>query len=272
MSFNAKELTEKIQASKVQGIGKAVRELADRYSSNDNPLTFIIDDADLAFDPESNDIDRSSARWLLNFFVDITKRTNSANVILVSSNLSFPYTVSNAIHFNAAYFTNIIFIGELLPKEIWHVMVERWKLPEDLARSLIAYYGGDWWTIYNALQHLRSDLEHFNPRSVWSHTLEDEIVGCLDWAASMGTEKETRMRQVLEDLCAKGFAPLTRLHDPIAEHLASKYIGSVVKNTNNVVGLDNSLWHDAAVNFNYAMIPSKQWLRLAIGYSLAGTP
>lgn len=82
MSFNTKELTEKIQASKVQGIGKAVRELADRYSSNDNPLTFIIDDADLAFDPESNDIDRSSARWLLNFFVDITKRTNSVSVVV----------------------------------------------------------------------------------------------------------------------------------------------------------------------------------------------
>lgn len=191
-------------------------------------------------------------------------------MILVSSNLSFPYTVSNTIRFNAAYFTNIIFIGELLPKEIWHVMVERWKLPEDLARSLIAYYGGDWWTINNALQHLRSDLEHFNPRSVWSHTLEDDIVGCLDWAASMGTEKEAHMRQVLEDLCVKGFAPLPRLHDPIAEHLSSKYIGSVVKNTNNVVGLDDSLWQEAAANFNYAMIPSKQWLRLAIGYSLAG--
>lgn len=78
------------------------------------------------------------------------------------------------------------------------------------------------------------------------------------------------MRQVLEDLCVKGFAPLPRLHDPIAEHLSSKYIGSVVKNTNNVVGLDDSLWQEAAANFNYAMIPSKQWLRLAIGYSLAG--
>lgn len=80
------------------------------------------------------------------------------------------------------------------------------------------------------------------------------------------------MHQVLEDLCVKGFAPLSRLYDPIAEHLSSKYICSIVKNTSNVVGLDDSLSTGAANNFNYAMIPSKQWLRLAIGYSLAGIP
>lgn len=87
LSFNTKELTEKVEERKVQGIGKAVWELADRYSSFDKPLTFIIDDADLAFDPESNDIDRSSARWLLNFFVDITKRTNNVSALVFLASL-----------------------------------------------------------------------------------------------------------------------------------------------------------------------------------------
>ena len=77
-------------------------------------------------------------------------------------------------------------MGELLPHEVWHVLVDRWHLPPQLAEQFISIYGGDLWTIYNALQNLSADLDQFNPRSVWGHTIEDDILECFEWSEACG--------------------------------------------------------------------------------------
>lgn len=146
-------------------------------------------------------------------------------------------------------------------------MVMRWGVAPQLAEALISYYGGDLWSIYNALQLLKADLDHFNPRSIWGHTLEDDILDCYEWKDG-APEERLRMQTILVKLCEDGFAPLQRLNDPVALYLSKKFIGGVIKNTTNMVGLSEEVWK-ANAGCDYGIIPSKQWIRLAIGYVLA---
>lgn len=80
LSLNAKDLTEKLEANKMSSVGIAVRGLTERFSSADRPLTFIIDDADLAFDNEYGNLEDRSARTLLDLFVYITKKSNKVHI------------------------------------------------------------------------------------------------------------------------------------------------------------------------------------------------
>ena len=73
----------RIQSSQIQGIGVAVREIVERYSTFEHPLTFIIDDADLAFDQDYGNLDKKAARMLLELFVDITKKTNNVCIRII---------------------------------------------------------------------------------------------------------------------------------------------------------------------------------------------
>jgi hypothetical protein len=143
VSVNFKEVSGPIEANTTKAVGTIIRELTKQFATNDkqkriskgespNVLTLIIDDADLAFDNEYSELTTKSARILLDTFVDITKKYHSANVILVSAKLSFPYDLARKLHFNTSYFTNVLLFPELAPWEIYHTLADNWKLGPSL--------------------------------------------------------------------------------------------------------------------------------------------
>ncbi|RYG99496.1 hypothetical protein EON65_50215 [archaeon] len=77
------------------------------------------------------------------------------NVVLVSSNHEFPAQLaSDPLFFDMHSFTQIVYMHELDPKDMYELLTQTCKLGHHLASLLISCYGGDIEGIYQALYRL----------------------------------------------------------------------------------------------------------------------
>jgi hypothetical protein len=92
--------------------------------------------------------------------------TLQLNVILASSEHSFPFRLCNDLKFNIKNFTEFIFAGEIPPNKMFELFTTQWGMGENMALAMVDFYGGHVWSALNAIKkrhiNIASDLLRAN--------------------------------------------------------------------------------------------------------------
>ncbi|RYY88898.1 hypothetical protein EON63_01625 [archaeon] len=76
-------------------------------------------------------------------------------MVLASSDYNFPaYLSSSPLNFDLHSFTQILYMHEIPPQDIYKVLTSQWHLGHHLSCLLIGFCGGDLEAIYQALYRL----------------------------------------------------------------------------------------------------------------------
>ena len=170
----------------------------------------------------------------------------------------FPFRLADPrLSFNLKDITEFIFAGEVPPNEMYKLLTDEWKLSNNLSLALISLYGGHIWDIYQALMRLRESKEDFYP---FDANLSGNIDSCFD----SGKDNE-KFVEYLKLLSEKGFAPIKKRNDAVAEVLSKHNVAGVVMKTSLNIGLPKSVWSDGC---KYGLVPYSQSTRLLIAECL----
>jgi hypothetical protein len=137
-----------------------------------------------------------------------------------------------------------------------------WGVQRHLRAALIDMHGGHIYDIYLALENIKNaDFAGIDP------SVFDRVQDCLDTFSGTdnlsGADKK-RMIHVLEQLAVKGFCPLEKSKDKIAEVISRTGVGGVVRKKS----ICFSLPYDLFGEFDFGLIPAKQSTRLGIAKQL----
>lgn len=174
-------------------------------------------------------------------------------MIMCSSEHAFPFRLSD-LGFNTDYL-NYIFVGELSPCKISNLLVN-WGVGRHLRAALIEMHGGHIYDIHLALESIKNEnLAGIDP------SVFDRVQDCLD--TFTGTDKK-RMIDVLNQLAVKGFCPLEKSKDKIAEVISKNGVGGVVRSKSHCFGLPHNIFDEC----DFCLVPAKQATRLGIAKQL----
>ena len=98
-----------------------------------------MDEANQAL-PVANNLE--SAQRALQYFVMLTKETSIASVVLITSNLGYPFRL-RACGMDLLNIANSIIANEVPKKEMVKLMVNGWNMSIDLAEEFFTHCGGD---------------------------------------------------------------------------------------------------------------------------------
>lgn len=126
-------------ASETDGIQVLEAFVKAAQKRNEYPI-LIIDEANLAFSP-----DGSKNKPMLDKLVQLTKQQREMMTLLTSSEHAYPYKL-NRIGFNQADLTNVIYAGEIPPKEMRELLVSRLGMGDRLADGFLSAFGGHIYT------------------------------------------------------------------------------------------------------------------------------
>jgi hypothetical protein len=146
-----------------------------------------------------------------------------------------------------------LFVGEIPPNEMFHLLTAQWEVPDALALALVSLYGGHLYDIYRALDRLRILKARFFP-------FDADLSAGIEESFEEDVDK-TLLVDTLKLIAETGFAPLENLKDPIAEVLSKHNVAGVVIKASLNVGLPDSVW---GAGCEYVLVPSSQSTRLVI--------
>ena len=177
-----------------------------------------------------------------------------ANIILASSEHSFPYRLGNSrLGFNTADLTQFIYAGEVPPDKMYELLTTKWGIGHNLAVTLIDHYGGHVYDTLLKLKELNSMGDSFEPGIQMQ---ADSVLKCLKFDGD-----KPHMRELLTQIAEKGFAPLKDKEDREAEIISKNNVGGQVqKDRAMVIGFPADKWG----KYKMGLIPSKQSIRLVI--------
>ena len=144
-------------------------------------------------------------------------------------------------------------MNELAPKDIYSLLINEWKVKENLAIALISIYGGHIWNIYLILQNL---ITKNDKKLYFDSNLYENIQNCFDSELINENEMITTLRLLAET----GFVPLQRRNDPIAQIISDNKVGGIIIRTANHCDFDNEVWKGS----QFGLIPTNQAIRLII--------
>ena len=98
-----------------------------------NATCIVVDEANQALPVAT---DSESAQRALQYFVMLTKETSIASVVLISSELGYPYRLQ-ACGMNLRDIRNIIIANEVPKEEMLKLMVNRWNMSETHCRGIL---------------------------------------------------------------------------------------------------------------------------------------
>ena len=127
-------------------------------------VTIIIDEANLALpaDQNADQMDIKTAKAALAQITRITKQSNQASVILISSEHGYPYKLALA-GLNLLDIKNVIIAPEVPPRFMYKLFVEKWQMGERLAPLLLSVCGGSIDSAMTALGNFKMNREQFYP-------------------------------------------------------------------------------------------------------------
>ena len=129
----------RLLASETDGIQVLDAFVKAAQNRNEYPI-LIIDEANLAFSP-----DVSKNKPILNKLVQLTKQQRDMMTLFTSSEHAYPYKLDR-IGFNQADLTNVIYAGEIPPKEMRELLVSRLGMGDRLADGFLSAFGGHIYT------------------------------------------------------------------------------------------------------------------------------
>eukprot|EP01036_Dinobryon_divergens_P043213 gene43213-57506_t len=166
-------------------------------------VVIIIDEANAYFRKSS-----SSSADLLQMFILLTKEKKLVNVLLSTSEFSFPYTLQNDMGFKSVFLNSVMVLGEVLPDDMYTLLTTDFQLRHNLALRLIDLFGGQVYHMIRVLCRLQqqSKYQDLVPREVFPEGGIGNVESCL--SDCQDDKETTRMVEVLKILAMKGFVPM----------------------------------------------------------------
>jgi hypothetical protein len=192
-----------------------------------------------------------SAQLQLAKLVELTKQSRQMNVLLVSSEYTYPHRLRNGHFFNTTNFTDVLFAGEVPPAAMRQLLVQRWGLGPRLADVFVAFYGGHVHMAALALEKLSQQLDEFNCEEVAPSGVLSAIVDCIE-----GDGSGEPMVAMLRALAARGLAPVSSEANAQAQALSLANVGGLVTTSSRVAGLPQGL----RSGVNFGVVPSSQFV------------
>ena len=228
-------------------------------------ICLVVDEANLAFPtppgappddsaPPSQDRARllSDTQLLLERLVLLTKQTRRLNVLLVTSEYSFPHRLQHDNFFNTDNLTDTFFAGEVPPAAMRALLQDVWGVGPRLSDVMLAYFGGHVYLASRALRKLAVSLDGFKCESVAPKLASHSLSVCLQ-----PREDAAPMQAMLRTLAAQGFAPVENASDASAQRISRANLGGLVDTAATVVGLPEALRGGA----DYGVVPASHFMR-----------
>ena len=247
-------------------VSSAITALIERLSSSDkektlssrirdmkgkgNATCIVVDEANLALPVPT---DSEATRRALQYFVMLTKETGIASVVLISSELGYPYRLQ-ACGMNLRDIRNIIIANEVPKTEMLELMVNRWSMSKPLAEAFFTYCGGDVDLCYRGVEQLQSFGEDFEPFVLL------KCPGLPSCAA------DPDAKQHLQNLAKQGWSPVYDIKaDKAAELIAQENVGGIIPQDAKAFDLPEGIWKDKHEN---VLVPSGTLMRWKIAKEL----
>jgi hypothetical protein len=231
-------------------------------------ICLVVDEANLAFpthappgappdDSAPPSLDRarllSDTQLLLERLVLLTKQTRRLNVLLVTSDHSFPFRLQHNSFFNTDDLTDTFFAGEVPPAAMRALLQDAWGVGPRLSDVMLAYFGGHVYLASRALRKLAASLDGFKCESVAPTLASHSLSVCLQ-----PREDAAPMEAMLRALAAQGFAPVENVSNACAQRLSRANLGGLVDAASTVVGLPEALLRGGA---DYGVVPASHFMR-----------
>lgn len=188
---------------------------------------------------------------LLQHMVALTKESRRINVLLSTSDYSYPYRLQQGDFFNTTNLTGTIFAGEVPPADMRDLLLHKWGLGQRLADVFLAYYGGHVHMASQAIYALSTGLDNFDCASVSPRMGAASVGACLRGGPAA--------RSLLTRMALAGFAEVQDLGDPAVQLVARANVGGLVDSHATVVGVPFEV--RTAGHAEYGMVPSAQFTR-----------
>ena len=225
---------------------KTLSSLISDLKGKGNATCIVVDEANLALPVPT---DSESARRALQYFVMLTKETGIASVVLISSELGYPYRLQ-ACGMNLQDITNIIIANEVPKEEMLELMVNRWNMSEAFAKAFFTYCGGD----VNLCCPGVEQLHPFDPFVL------------LDCPGLQSCASDPQAKTHLQNLAKQGWSPVYDLEaDKAAELIAQKNVDGIVPKYAKAFDLPKGIWEG---NHEKALVPSGTLMRWTIAQEL----
>ena len=219
---------------------------------NEFGTCLVVDEANLAL-PGLADTDAVEATRSLQFFVMLTKQQQLASVVLISSELGYPFRLL-ACGMNLQDIQNIIIANEVPRKEMVELMVNGWNMSADLAEEFFKYYGGNIDLCCRGVELLHARGKDFDPFAVL------QCPGLPSCAADPDAKNH------LQNLAKQGWSPVYDVEaDKAAKLIAEKNVGGVIPEYAKAFDLPEGIWKG---NHEYALVPSGTLMRWKIAKEL----
>ena len=243
-------------------LSSAITSMIERLSSSDkektlsslirdlkgkgNATCIVVDEANQALPVAT---DSESAQRALQYFVMLTKETSIASVVLISSELGYPYRLQ-ACGMNLRDIRNIIIVNEVPKEEMLELMVNRWNMSEALAGAFFTYCGRDVDLCCRGVKQLQSLGDDFDPFVL------------LDCPGLQSCASDPQAKKHLQNLVKQGWSPVYNIEaDKAAELIAQKNVGGIIPQKAKAFDLPEGIWEG---EHEYALVPSGTLMRWKI--------
>ncbi|CAJ1341382.1 unnamed protein product [Effrenium voratum] len=217
-----------------------------------NRTCLMVDEANLAL-PGLLDSDHAEATRALQFLVMLTKQEQVASVVLISSELAYPYRLQ-ACGMNLQDVQKIVIANEVPKGEMLNLMVKRWNMSEDLAEQFFAYCGGNIDLCCRGVKNLHELEEDFDPFALI------DCPGLPSCAADPDAKKHLR------NLVKQGWSPVYDVEmDGAAKLIAGKNVGGIIPRRAIAFDRPKGIWDG---KHEYALVPSGTLMRWKIAKEL----
>ena len=216
--------------------------------------SIIIDEANAALPGSDGSV---VARSALRVITRWTKETSQASVIMVSSELGYPFRLlANGLDLSTI--GRVIVIGEVPEVDMLKMLKDDWGMDEDLAEMFYNYFCGDIYTTKQALESLVEKKDNFDPFAV---VVCPGLPSCVENAAA---------RAHLENIAKQGFSLVEDVKtDGGAKMISKNNLGGVIHKGADTFGLPTIF---TGTIKKWAVIPSSYHMKLLIAHELQNIP
>ena len=134
------EVAASVTAASVTAQATALDAFVKAAQNNNEYPILIIDEANLAFSPKDAN-GQYKNKPILDKLVGLTKSRGQMMLLLTSSEHGYPFRLDE-MGFNLADLTNVIYAGEIPPKEMRKLFVSRLGMGDRLADGFLSAFGG----------------------------------------------------------------------------------------------------------------------------------
>ena len=134
----------KLAASTAGAVSKSLDAFVKAAQNENEYPILIIDEANLAFSPKDAN-GQYKNKPVLDHLVNLTKQQGDMMTLFTSSEHGYPFRLDR-MGFNLADLRNVIYAGEVPPKEMRELLVSRLGMGDRLADGCLSAFGGHIYT------------------------------------------------------------------------------------------------------------------------------